>query len=92
MQNEEIHMLTSSHSCEHRESGPVIPVRAVRGAFRRLEFLPQRMVRQAAALLLWMIALDLCSSNRAGAAAPAALPQTITVEVRDLITGSPTHR
>jgi thiol-disulfide isomerase/thioredoxin/protocatechuate 3,4-dioxygenase beta subunit len=82
-------MLTLARSSEHRESDPVIPVRAVRGAFRRLEFLPQRMVRQAAALLLWMIALDLCSSNRAGAAAPAALPQKITVEARDLITDAP---
>ena len=36
-----------------------------------------------------MIAFALCSSNRAGAAAAAALPQTITVEARDLISDAP---
>jgi hypothetical protein len=36
-----------------------------------------------------MIAFDPCSSNRAGAAAPADLPRTITVEARDLVADVP---
>jgi peroxiredoxin len=36
-----------------------------------------------------MIAFELGSSNRAGAAAPDALPRTITVEAHDLITDAP---
>jgi peroxiredoxin/protocatechuate 3,4-dioxygenase beta subunit len=82
-------MLTSARLSGHREGGSVSPVRAVRGAFGGPGFLRHRTVHQAAGLLLGMFAFVLSSSNRAGAATPDALPQTITVEARDLITDAP---
>jgi peroxiredoxin/protocatechuate 3,4-dioxygenase beta subunit len=52
--------------------------------------IPRRpIVGQTAALLLWLITFDVCLSNRASATAPGALPQTLRVEARDLITDAP---
>ncbi|WP_406699852.1 carboxypeptidase regulatory-like domain-containing protein [Singulisphaera sp. Ch08] len=47
------------------------------------------MVGQTAAHFLWLITFGLCLSNRAVATAPDALPQTLRVEARDLITDAP---
>src|SRR4051794_31231726 len=82
-------MLSSVHGAENRKLDLTIPVRRACGVFRPSGILPRRMVGQTAARLLWMITFTLCLSNRAGASATDAFPQTLRVEARDLITDAP---
>jgi peroxiredoxin/protocatechuate 3,4-dioxygenase beta subunit len=89
MGNEIIHMLTSVHTVENRKQILTVPVRRACGVYRQSGILPGRIVGQTVAFLLWFITFGLCFSNRAGATAPGAHPQTLRVEARDLITDAP---
>ena len=82
-------MLSSVRTSAHRERHHGIPVRRERRVFRLPGILPRRIVGQTAALLLGLITFDLCLSIRASATTSAALPHTLKVEARDLITDAP---